>query len=105
MDIWTSFVDLLIAALFAFSNIYGGNMGLAIITLSLVVRLALLPLSLKLDHRSLTRQLLLKRLQPKLERLKARWRNNPERLAKETVKLYERHQARSWRWWPVPVDR
>jgi YidC/Oxa1 family membrane protein insertase len=94
MDLWTSFVDLLMGGLFALSQIYGGNMGLAIITLSLMVRLALMPLSLKLAQRSMARQALLKQLQPELERLRARYRKDPERLARETKKLYRRYGVR-----------
>lgn len=94
MDLWTSFVDLLMGGLFALSQIYGGNMGLAIITLSLMVRLTLMPLSLKLAQRSMARQALLKRLQPELERLRARHRKDPERLARETKKLYQRYGVR-----------
>jgi YidC/Oxa1 family membrane protein insertase len=94
MDLWTSFVDLLMGGLFALSQIYAGNMGLAIITLSLMVRLTLMPLSLKLAQRSMARQALLKRLQPELERLRARYRKDPERLARETKKLYQRYGVR-----------
>jgi YidC/Oxa1 family membrane protein insertase len=94
MDLWTSFVDLLMGGLFALSQIYGGNMGLAIITLSLMVRVTLMPLALKLAQRSMARQALLKQLQPELERLRTRYRKDPERLARETKKLYRRYGVR-----------
>jgi YidC/Oxa1 family membrane protein insertase len=94
MDLWTSFVDLLMGGLFALSQIYGGNMGLAIITLSLMVRVTLMPLALKLAQRSMARQALLKQLQPELERLRARYRKDPERLARETKKLYQHYRVR-----------
>jgi YidC/Oxa1 family membrane protein insertase len=94
MDLWTSFVDLQMGGLFALSQIYGGNMGLAIITLSLMVRVTLMPLALKLAQRSMARQALLKQLQPELERLRTRYRKDPERLARETKKLYRRYGVR-----------
>jgi YidC/Oxa1 family membrane protein insertase len=94
MEIWKSFVDLLMSGLIALSQAYGGNMGLAIITLSLMVRLTLLPLSLKLAQRSMARQALLKQLQPQIERLRSRYRKDPERLARETMKLYRQYGVR-----------
>jgi YidC/Oxa1 family membrane protein insertase len=91
MDPWTSFVELLQAALFALAQVYGGNMGLAIITLSLSVRIALFPLTLKLARRGLVHQIALKKLQPELEAVKAKYQDQPEEMARETMKVFERH--------------
>lgn len=76
--------------LFAAAHILGGSMGGAIVAVSLLVRLALLPLTLRLTRRALAHQALLESLQPELARLQRRYRKQPERLASETLALYQR---------------
>ncbi len=83
-------VETLGVALYALSQLYGGNLGLAILTLSLIVRLALLPLTLGLTRRAQEQQAKLRRLQPEIDRLNRRYRNDPERLGMETLKLYRK---------------
>lgn len=97
-NIWAMVVDFLPTILILLTQAYGGNVGLAIITVSLMVRLTLLPLTLRLARRVREREAMLRKLQPELERLKTRYRNNPEKLTQATVKLYKRHNFR-------PVDR
>jgi YidC/Oxa1 family membrane protein insertase len=94
MDLWTSFVGLLYATLLALSQLYGGSMGAAILTLSLTVRLALLPLSVRASRRALSRQAALARLRPEADRLRKRFEKKPARLAEELRALYERHNVR-----------
>ncbi|HLF24898.1 MAG TPA: membrane protein insertase YidC [Anaerolineae bacterium] len=98
MNIWATFVETLVVILFELARVYGGNVGLAIITLSLLVRLALLPITLRTARRAQARQAQLKGLQPEIERLKQRYRAHPERLAQELAALYQRRNYR-------PFDR
>jgi YidC/Oxa1 family membrane protein insertase len=56
--------------------------------LSFIVRLALLPLTLRLAIRSHEYQVVLTRLKPQLDALQARHRSDPARLARETRALY-----------------
>ncbi len=91
MEIWGTFVETISVALFALSQIYGGNLGCAIITLSLIVRLALLPLSLHLGRKVKARQDLMHTLQPKVDRIKAKYRQNPQRQSEELMKLYRQN--------------
>ena len=91
MEIWGTFVETISVALFALSQIYGGNLGCAIITLSLIVRLALLPLSLHLGRKVKARQDLMHTLQPKVDRIKAEYRQNPQRQSEELMKLYRQY--------------
>ncbi len=91
MVIWTNFVEFLVMILVTLSQAYGGNLGLAIITLSLVVRLALLPITLQSARRAQGRQTRLQALQPEIEQLRRRYRSNPQRLSQETAKVYSRH--------------
>ena len=91
MGLWTAFVDLIYGALFALSTMFGGNMGLAIVVLSATVRLALLPLTLRLAYRSLETQAKVKHLEPQLAELRRRYKNDGARLVEETTKLYRQH--------------
>ncbi len=86
----SSLVDLVRVALFALAHVVGGSMGGAIIAVSLLVRVALLPLTLRLARRALAQQALLESLRPELERLERRYRRQPERIASEKLALYQR---------------
>ncbi len=92
MALWEHFVGVLGAALFVLAQAYGGNLGLAIITLSLCVRLTLLPVTIRLARRAEARQAKLLELQPEIRRLTARYRSDPQWLNTELFKLYRRHQ-------------
>jgi YidC/Oxa1 family membrane protein insertase len=89
--IWSIFVGSLQIILVALSQIYGGNIGFAIITFSFIVRLALMPLTLQIARRSQRQQSLINSIQPELQRLKTRYRNNPEQLSLKTMELYKKH--------------
>lgn len=93
-DLWSLFVGSIQAGLFVLAHLYGGNVGLAIITLSFVVRLALLPLTLRIARRSQKQQMRLQEIQPELQRLKERYRNQPEKLSQKTMELYKAHGIR-----------
>ena len=97
MTLWAMFVDFLQYVLFVISQVYGGNIGLAVITLSLLIRLMLLSLTLKLSRRSVKHQALMNKLKPGIERLKSKYKDRPEKLNKEIFALFKRHNAR-------PVD-
>jgi YidC/Oxa1 family membrane protein insertase len=90
-NLWTIFVGYLQTGLFVLAHLYGGNMSLAIITLSAIVRFSLMPLTLRIARKSQRKQAILKTLQPELERLKKRYSKNPEKLSKKTMELYEKH--------------
>ena len=62
-----------------------GNMGLAIIALTFVVKLLVLPLAFK-SYVSMAR---MKELQPEMEALKERCGDDKQRLQKETMQLYK----------------
>jgi len=92
-NFWSLFVGYLQTGLFILSQIYGGNTSLAIITLSFMVRLALLPLTLQIARRSQQQQIRLKEIQPELQRLKKRYQNNPEKLSQKTMELYKKRNV------------
>lgn len=64
------------------------NWGWATIILSLFVFFILFPLSMKQMHSMKEMQ----RLQPKIEELRRLYKDNPQRLNKETLELYRRHK-------------
>jgi len=85
--------DMIIALLVSLSNLFGGNLGWAIIALSVSIRVALLPLTIGLARRAQRNQEIMQRLQPEMERLKQRYEKKPERLFEEMRKLYRKHDC------------
>lgn len=75
----------------------GGSIGWAIVAVSLALRLALLPLTIRMARRAERQRRLLASLQPELERLKRRYARDPGRLGAETFALYRERGVR-------PVD-
>ena len=67
-----------------YNYIPGNDFGLAIILLTLIIRLVLYPLSVK----ALNSQRSLQKLQPKLEEIQKKYKNDKEKQAKETLELY-----------------
>ena len=67
---WNGFVGLLGFSLSTLANFYGGNLGLAIITLSIAVRLALLPLALRMARHARTQQKALREIRAEVDKLK-----------------------------------
>ena len=91
MFFWSSFVDLLRVVLFALAHVCGGSLGGGIIMLSFIIRLALLPLTLRLAMRARDYQDAIRRLGPELEKLRRRHANDRVRLAQATQALYAAH--------------
>jgi YidC/Oxa1 family membrane protein insertase len=83
--------DAIVDLLGCLTQCFGGSLGLAILTLSLGVRFALLPLSIKLAKRARRNQEILQTLQPEIEQLKKRFEKKPERLFAEMRELYRKH--------------
>jgi YidC/Oxa1 family membrane protein insertase len=94
MGLWTALLEVLRSALFGLSHLYGGSIGLAIVTLSLAVRLGLLPWTLRAARRSLALRAKLQKLQPELQRLKQKHAGNPLRLRNAVEAEYRRNGIR-----------
>src|SRR5256885_5324696 len=88
MLIWSSFLDLLRVVLFSLAHVCGGSLGGGIVLLSLLIRLALLPLTLRLAIRAHEYQAVIRRIRPKLDALQKRHAKNPAALAVATRELY-----------------
>lgn len=72
----------------------GGNIGWAIVIVSMSLRIALLPVGIRLARRAAEQQKALQRIAPEIERIKARFKNDREKLAAETLALYKANGIR-----------
>lgn len=88
--IWSAFLEIFQSGLFGLTHFYGGQLGAAIVSLSLLARLALLPLSVRLALRARAHSRRLRALQPTLRRVRERWIDDPSRQAEETLAVYRR---------------
>jgi YidC/Oxa1 family membrane protein insertase len=85
--------DTIIALLASLTHSLSGSLGCAIIVLSLGIRVALLPLTIKLARRARRNQEIMRILQPEIEQLKKRFERKPERLFQEMRQLYQKHDC------------
>jgi len=70
---------------------FGGSLGWAIVALSLGIRVALLPLTLRLSRRMIRNQQIMRTMQPELAELKKRLEKKPEQMLPEMQKVYKKH--------------
>jgi YidC/Oxa1 family membrane protein insertase len=89
--LWMELVALVQGAITLVAAATGGNVGLAIVIVSVSLRVALLPLTIRLARRAEKQRAAFARIQPELEQLKTQFRKDPDRLARETLALYQRH--------------
>lgn len=88
--LWAAFLEVFQVGLFWLTQFYGGHLASAIVSFSILARLALLPLTIRLTLRARAHARAVKVLQPKLKRIRDRWKDEPERLASETITVYKR---------------
>src|SRR5271169_5663201 len=90
MNVIVSFFDFFIyfplfnALVLIYDYIPGHDFGLAIIGLTLIIRIVLYPLSIT----AFKSQKAIQKLQPQLQELQKKYKDNKETLAKETLELY-----------------
>jgi len=86
IELWnTAILEPMLNGLVALSEILYNNFGLAIITLTIIVRVALFPLTIRQTHSTKAMQA----LQPKLQELQKKYGKNQKKLQQETMKLYK----------------
>ena len=68
---------------------YVGNFGVSIIIVTILIKIALLPLTLKQD-KSMKE---MKKIQPELEKLKEKYANDKQMLNIKTMELYKEHKV------------
>lgn len=72
-----------------FAEWFGGSYGLSILLLTIIVRTLILPLTLKQYRSSKAMQA----LQPELQKLRTKYKDNPQKQQEETMKLFQQHQV------------
>lgn len=77
------------ALVFLYNIVPGHDIGIAIILLTIVIKLVLYPFSIQ----AIKSQKALQELQPKLEELKRKYKGQKERLAQEMMLLYKREKV------------
>lgn len=90
MAIWEQVVEILRESIFVYAQATGGNLGGGILAVTLLVRLALFPLTLRVARLSAVHQGRMRRLQPELDALRRRFNDDQGRLAEETRRVFAR---------------
>jgi YidC/Oxa1 family membrane protein insertase len=88
---WSLVVDVVRALVFAMAHVFGNSVGSGILAVSVLVRLALLPMTLRSARRVMAHQARLAELKPALERLRLRHGDDRAALADATMRLYREH--------------
>lgn len=85
-ELWNSIIlEPVLNSLIALCTMLGHNFGFAIIVLTIVVRFALYPLTVRQTRSTKAMQA----LQPRMQELKKKYGKNQQRLQQETMKLYK----------------
>ena len=90
MLLWSLAIDLVRALVFAAAHLCGNSVGGGILVVSLLVRLALLPMTLRAARRVMAHQARIATLAPELERLRRRHGADRGALAQATLELHRR---------------
>ena len=84
------FIDPMRALIFAAGHLFGGSLGGGVLAVSLAVRVAFLPLTIRLARRDRERRRIMARLEPEIAKLKKRFGREPNKLAEATQAIYRR---------------
>lgn len=86
---WFHFIARPLISLLRLSHSLTGNYGLDIILLTVLVKLVFFPLS----NKSFQSMAAMKKLQPQMERLRERYKDDRQKLNRETMELYKRNKV------------
>ena len=90
MDLWSDAIELIRSAMFLYAQATGGSLGAGIIVVSLAIRVFMLPVTLRVARSAAAHQAVLRKLQPELDAVRERYRKEPERVIRETRRLFAR---------------
>jgi len=85
---WSALVGFLQSIITGINSVVG-NYGVSIVLFTILTRLALLPLDLK--AKASTRKMT--ELNPELQKINEKYKNDPEKRNKKTMELYQKHQV------------
>lgn len=91
---WAALVELIRITIFGAAHLCAGSLGSGILLVSLGVRLALLPLTLRIAKQARDQQARVAALRPAIEALQRRYARDPARLVRETQALHAAHGIR-----------
>jgi YidC/Oxa1 family membrane protein insertase len=91
VELWTLWTHALEASLSLLAANFGFSEALTIIMLTLIVRVALLPVSLTSAYRMQRNKEAMERIKPQIEALRKSLQDNPRELAARTMALYREH--------------
>jgi YidC/Oxa1 family membrane protein insertase len=91
MNPWFVLVDIVRALLFSVAHVAGGSFGAAIIVVSMIARITLLPLTLRMARNARAHQDALRQMEPELASIRARHANDFARQAEATQALRRKH--------------
>ena len=86
---WFGFISLPLLYVMRFSHRFTGSYGIDILLLTVIIKLLLAPLT----HKSFVSMKQMQKLQPQMERIKERFKNDKEKLNKEIMELYRRNKV------------
>lgn len=89
--IWAMFLEVFQVGLYGLTQFYGGHLAAAIVSFSILARLALLPLTVRLTLRARAHARRVRELQPELAQVRESLKNDPERLMAGTLAVYKSH--------------
>lgn len=89
---WEKYFVYPLQQLLDFFNDVLGSWGLAILAATILIRLVVLPLTLKQMKSSRAMQV----LQPEMKKLQEKYKNNQQKLQEETMKLFQKHNVNPW---------
>jgi YidC/Oxa1 family membrane protein insertase len=90
MTMWNEAVEILREAMFAYAHGTNSNLATGILLVTFLARLALFPLMLRLARASTRHQERVRAIQPELDAIKVRFKNQPMRVADETRAVFTR---------------
>jgi YidC/Oxa1 family membrane protein insertase len=88
MELWTMWTQMLEAALAFLTAYFGFSEAVAIVFLTLMARITMMPLSLKAAYNMQRNREVMERIKPALEKLRNKLKHNPHELAARTMALY-----------------
>lgn len=91
---WTAFVELIRITIFSAAHVCAGSLGAGVVCVSIALRLALLPLTLRLARAARDKQERIATLKPQLDALQKRHATDPARLMRETQAIYAQNGIR-----------
>jgi YidC/Oxa1 family membrane protein insertase len=91
MELWTAWVHFLEASLGLLVSQFGLSEAIAIIVLTVIARMLFLPISLTAAYRMQKNKAVLERLKPALEELRHALKDDPAKLAAQSLALYRKN--------------